>query len=137
MNDEKAGMPLQKKDRPILEYLRNHKVDELKIYSGHFNYKLIAQVIDDLVSGNMVFLETGPRTGYPKCGKGLLGTFLARVFSNIDKALGLIGFKFELKKNPGQDWVFLLIEELDPLIEDYYWDFNKGCYFYPRDLKVR
>lgn len=126
------GVPLEFEDRPMLSLLRNCEFEKIRTYSNPINYEVINEVIDDLKSGQVVFVKTGPRIKYGVCGNGAVGGFLIRLFQKIDRVLGRVGFQFGLKKNAGQDWIFLLIEELQPLIEDYYWDFNYGCYFYPR-----
>lgn len=128
------GVPLKFEDRPILNFLRNYEFEKIRTFSQPINYKLINQVIDDLKVGRVVFVKTGSRIKYEICGNGVVGWFLIRFFHKIDRVLGRVGFHFGLKKNAGQDWIFLLIQELQPLIEDYYWDFTHGCYFYPRSF---
>lgn len=126
------GVPLKLEERPLLNILRDCEIEKIRTYSQPISYELIGQVIDDLKNDHVVFVATGPRIRWETFGNGAVSALLVRVFWRIDRVLGHFGFQFGLKKNAGQDWIFLLIEELQPVIEDYYWDFNRGCYFYPR-----
>lgn len=135
INSLKNGLILKPINRPLLKLLQCENNGFFECFSGPINYELINEIVLKLKSGKLVYLETGSRIRHDKFTKNKIGSLLAKILSKLNRILVYAGLFFGLWKNDGHDWIFLLINELDVLIEDYYWDFDNGCYFYPIGYK--
>lgn len=127
------GSILKLLDRPILEWMNQQKPAQFKTFSGKVTNELIEQMITSLERGEPVLLRTGRRNGFSNCGRDFMGRFFAKVLSLLNKLIKPLKVELRLSLNESHDWVYLLIYEFEPLIADYFWDYDEGCYFYPKN----
>ena len=120
-------------DRPLLRMIRENKLQPDAVLEGLYSRELIQQLVELLVQGNIVYLKSGLLFGgffggIKEKNKGSIVRHIAKVNSLLSR----LGLEIRLARNTKHDWIHILIHELQPIIRDYYWDFENGCYFYPR-----
>lgn len=123
------GKVLNISERPILDILTKEEFKTWKTIHCESFAELATEIIHELIKGNELYFHTGSRIKFLQC-RDIRIEKIIKVFNAILKKIG-----FELKPilNPKHDWVYIILDTLKPIIGDYYWDFDSGCYFYPTE----
>ena len=129
------GYVITRKDRPLINWLNAKSSPDCIKLDGRVTVELIENLVRNLSEGRVVYLESGSRSRFARCGNGAVGNLVAKVFTKLNRIIRFFGIEVRLSLNESQDWIFILLHELKPLISDYYWEYEKGCYFYPHRLE--
>lgn len=128
----KIGECRSLEDRPLLRMIRENRLQPDTVLEGWYSSALIQELIELLAIGNVIYLKSGPLfSGYFGGIKDRSNGGVVRLIAKVNRLLSRLGLEIRLARNTKYDFIHILINELQPLIQDYYWDSENGCYFYP------